>query len=195
MLRRTPAVTLILCIWTLTLISYAFAWAEEDSTALLPLEPSTRINEPCAFTIPLTSIVHEAPLGGHPREPLYTVATSSKEWNKLRGRIPDQAIEAGIRTGELNDNLILIAFAGAKPSSGYSITFKRVVLEGDYLFIRIFHTKPSLNKIVEPASTLPYHLVTLPKEKLYPARILTFVFYDKKENVLNQGYIELESTK
>ena len=162
---------------------------------MLQVEPSTGIDEPSTLAILLTSIAHEAPLGGHPREPLYAVATSSKEWNKLRGRIPDQAIEAGIRTGELNDNLILIAFGGAKPSSGYSITFKRVVQEGDYLFIHIFHTKPSLNKIVEPASTLPYHLVTLPKEKLYPARILTFVFFDEKDNVLNQGDIKLGSTK
>ena len=137
MLRRTPAVTFILCIWTLTLMSCAFACAEEDSTTMLQVEPSTRIKEPCALTILLTGIAHEAPLGGHPREPLYAVVTSSKEWSKLRGRIPDQAIEAGIRTGELNDNLILIAFAGTKPSSGYSITFKRVVQEGDYqLFLR-----------------------------------------------------------
>ena len=161
---------------------------------MLQVEPSTGIKEPCALIIPLTSIAHEAPLGDHPSEPLYTVVTFPEEWNKLRGRMPDQAIEAGIRTGELNDNPILIAFAGIKPSSGYSITFKSVVQEGNQLFIHIFHTKPSLNKIVEPATTLPYHLVTLPKEKLYPAPILTFVFYDEKENALNQGYIKLGST-
>ena len=158
---------------------------------MLQIEPSTEIEEPSTLDISITDIAHEAPLGDHPSEPLYTVVTFPKEWNKLRGRIPDRAIEAGIRTGELNDNLILIAFAGVKPSSGYSITFKRVVQEGDYLFIHIFHTKPSLNKIVEPASTLPYHLVRLPKEKLYPARILTFEFYDEKENTLSQGYIKL----
>ena len=190
MLRQGPAVTLILCIWTLTLISYAFAQTKEDSTTLLQLETPTRLKNPSPLTIPLTSIAHEAPLGDHPSEPLFTVVAFPEEWNKLRGRVPDQAIEAGIRYGKLNDKLILVAFAGIKPSSGHSITLNSVVQEGDQLFVHIFHTKPGLNKIVEPATTLPYHLVTLPKEKLYPTHILTFVFCDEKGHVLNQCDIE-----
>jgi hypothetical protein len=141
--------------------------------------------------LPFTTIVQEASLGDHPTEPLYTIVARPNEWDELRGRLPDQAIEAGIRVGPSSGDLIVVAFAGVKGSSGHSITVENIDHDRDQVMVTVSQTAPGLDDIVEPAYTLPYHLVALSRKYLQPARSMRITFRDVQGNVLSQEDIPL----
>lgn len=147
--------------------------------------------QPSTATMPFTTIAQEAPLGDHPAAPLYAVVSHPGEWDQLRGRLPDEAVEAGIRSTQLNGDLIVVAFAGVKYASGHSITVNNIVQEGDQLVIVVSETAPRPDDIVEPATTLPYHLVAFPGESLDLDRVRTFVFRDEQGAVLSQEDLSL----
>jgi hypothetical protein len=177
---------LLLIVWmvTLPLQAVTVARAAADSEAPAPAI-GAGMKAPATGPLPFVTIAHGAPLGDTPVEPLYTAVPASQACRRLRGRLPDQALEAGTRLGVSGDNPLIVAFAGVKPSSGHAVTIERIVRKGDRLFVRVSHAAPGLNAIVEPAATLPYHLVRLPGEALPAAPALAFVFHDQRGNVLN----------
>jgi hypothetical protein len=128
--------------------------------------------------------VQEASLGDHPTEPLYTIVARPDEWDELRGRLPDQAIEAGIRAGPSSGDLIVVAFAGVKGNSGHSITMERIVQENGQLIVTVSQIEPGPDDTVEEVTTLPYHLITLSRKGIDSTRPLTFTFRDARGTVL-----------
>jgi len=142
-----------------------------------------------AETLPLTTIAQQAPLGDLPAEPLYTVVSQPEEWRELQAVLPAPAVEAGLQASQSADRLLVVAFAGMRPSSGYQITIEAVRWQNDHLAITISQTTPGADDIVEPATTLPYHLVTLPTE-ISAGTDLSYVFYGEEGTILAQKNVE-----
>jgi hypothetical protein len=164
----------------------------EDGTATAALPPPTiETQQALPAALPLATIAHDSVLGDHPTEPFYTVVAHPDEWSELQGHLPTAAIEAGSQAGPAQDSLIVVAFAGAKDTSGHSLTVERVVRDQDRVIVTVWEQGPELGAIVEPATTLPYHLVAVPKEAMISAQSLTIEFRDKDGIVLGQKEILL----
>jgi hypothetical protein len=202
MLKRALLVICLLFLWTLTLTACGPAPSPEASPTAPPLAlptvlptatatvgpvshptstvfvPQTTTEQPgqsSTATISFIIIAQEAPLGDYPAEPFYTVIGRSGKWDELREVLPDRAIEAGIQASSSKDDLI--------------VTVESIVQAGDQLVIVVSQTVPGSDDIVEPATTLPYHLVAVPMKSLDLARVRTFIFHDVQGTILNQGDI------
>jgi hypothetical protein len=132
------------------------------------------------------TIAHEAPLGDHPTDPLYTVVVHPDEWSELQGQLPEAAIRAGLQAGPEQDNLIVVAFAGVKGTSGYSLTVESVVRDQDLAIVTVSQQSPEPGNVVEPAMTLPYHLVAAPREALVSVQGVTVEFRDPEGIILER---------
>jgi hypothetical protein len=139
--------------------------------------------------LPFTTIAQQAPLGDEPSDPLYTLVVRADGWDGLREQLPECAIDAGSRAGLSENDLIIVAFSGIQDHSGYSVTIERIVFSDDALVISVVHTTPAPGKIVEPASTLPYHLAAVPGKELGGSGPLTFTFRDSQGGTLGEGTI------
>lgn len=140
--------------------------------------------------LPFTTLGQGAPLGDQPVRPLYAAAARPESWADLAGRLPAQAAQLAGVEDELQQahSLLIIAFAGVKGSSGYEIRIESIVQEGDRLRVTVSHTEPDPNENVEPARTLPYHIVALPREVL-EGDVSTVLFQDTQGNLLQQEHI------
>lgn len=159
----------------------------EGTPAPTPIETG----QPTFPTIPFWTIAQEAPLGDHPTEPYYGVVTRPGEWSELHGQLPPAAIKAGRKAGPMQDHLIIAAYAGAKGSSGYSLSVDSLVVDGDRVIVTVSQQAPEPDAVREPAMTLPYHLVAVPTEALGPVRSLAFEFRDQAGLVLSRKEVVL----
>jgi hypothetical protein len=151
----------------------------------------TITEQPSTVMIPFKTVAQEAPLGDHPTAPLYTVVSRPSEWDELREVLPTRAINPGIQASKLGDSLIVVAFAGRKGSSGYSIVIENISKQGNQIAAVVSQTTPGPNEYVTDAATVPYHLVALSKKDFLPESTLTFVFYDKQGAVLAKKDVTL----
>jgi hypothetical protein len=140
--------------------------------------------------LPLTTLGQGAPLGDQPVRPLYAAITRPESWSEIAGRLPAQAAQLPGVEDELQQaqSLLIVAFAGVKGSSGYDIHIESIVQEGDRLRVTVSHTEPVPNENVEPARTLPYHIVALPREVL-EEDVSTVLFQDTQGNLLQQEHV------
>jgi hypothetical protein len=126
-------------------------------------------------------VAQGAPLGEQPADPLYTVVRQMSRWQELRERIPAEAADAGSDSIR-SDQILILAFDGVKGSSGYRVHIEQVVQEGDRLVITVSRTSPDPDQVVEPATTLPFHLTAISPDAV--AGISTVVFQDTESNTL-----------
>lgn len=101
-------------------------------------------------------------LGGPPAEPSFVLVRDSQGLDTLKPMVSEQD-RTLVQAVNLEGQVILAAFAGGKPSGGYSITIDNVAIVGDELVIRVLlqENDPSFPKI--EATTSPYTLVTIDK--------------------------------
>lgn len=155
------------------------------TASLAACAPAGSPQAPSSDSIPFTTLAQGAPLGDQPAQPLYTAATQPSQWQELTDRLPAEASQAGMTAIESNQILIL-AFAGVRSSSGYRVTVERIVPERDRLVVTVSETEPDPDQVVEPATTLPYHLVALSLEDVNIAAISTIVFQNREGTILNR---------
>jgi hypothetical protein len=115
--------------------------------------------------------------------------TRAGGWDDLRQQLPECAIEAASRANLSRDDLVIVAFAGVQDHSGYRVTVENVVWQDDALIVSVVHTAPAPDKVVEPASTLPYHLAAVRGQDLVDSRSFTFTFRDSQGSILGQGTV------
>jgi hypothetical protein len=148
--------------------------------------PSTPTLKPAQKAIPYRTIAQDAPLGSHPADPLYTIVTSLQGWEALKDRLPPPALQAGQHAFQGGDELLVVAFAGAMGSSGYKITIEGISQESGGVIVQLRMEKPDPETIVEPAMTLPYHLISLNWQDIVKRQPLSFTFLDQDGVILNQ---------
>jgi PrcB C-terminal len=135
-------------------------------------------------SLPYQTIDQGAPLGDTPEQSTYTVVTQADEWNALTSSLPAAAITTGKKAGPDQDTIILAVFAGLRPSSGYTIEVEGIYPIGNLWVVCVTETPPQADQVTEPATTLPYHLVSLSRQEFAVASTATFVFLDNENNLL-----------
>lgn len=178
-----------LAICLLTLAACTYTVPAQTPSQIPPTIAPESTREPFGTSIPFATIAQEAPLGDKPVDPLYTLVVHADSWDALFGLLPDKAIEAGIQAGPASNELIVIAFGGVKGNSGHSISVERIVQENDQLIVTVSQIEPGPDDIVEDATTLPYHLVTLSKKDLRSTWPLTVIFRDSQGSALSSKTI------
>jgi hypothetical protein len=128
-----------------------------------------------------------APLGDQPAAAAYTVITNSKDLDTIRTRIPTQAaatLQSDVNTAT---SLYLLAFAGVRGTSGYTLNITAIQQKGNQYTVVVSETIPDQETIVEPATTLPYIIVTIPLSELPQGEKITFIFTDPEGAFLEQA--------
>lgn len=146
---------------------------------------------PSAEEISFKVFDQAAPLGDFPSEPVYSVITRAQDWNTLEERIPVQALDQCKKFTKFDGELYLLAFAGVKGSSGYAINVVEVLVVQDQYTVIIAEETPGPNTVVEPAMTLPYILIGIPRNILPVDKTLVFTFKDNNENTLFKQDVQL----
>ena len=141
--------------------------------------------------VPFETILQEAPLGDHPIDPAYLVITEPAQWKQLGDAIPEPALAAGSAFVGWDSNLILIAYAGAKGSSGYAIQIDSIRMVDDRWSVTVTETGPDEGQIVEPARTVPYTLVQVSKDDIPVGSQPLIDFIDQEGKVLSTSEISI----
>jgi hypothetical protein len=170
--------------------------APETATTPSSVSPATTAavtpqmeKEGMLAALPFTTIARQAPLGDEPGDPLYTLVVGAGGWNALPERLPDRAIDAASRAGLSEDDLVVVAFAGAQDTRGHSVAIESIVRKDNTLIISVAHTSPAPGEVVEPASTVPYHLAIVRGKDLGEPRSLAFTFRDAQAGTLSRGTV------
>lgn len=126
-------------------------------------------------TLPFETIAQEAPLGDHPPTPVYAVMIKPDASTDWRANVPAEAVRAGREAARERDRVAILVFAGAKATSGYQITVDAIRRQGNQLIVTVSEQRPDEDAKVEPAMTLPYHVVAVPRDAL-PDPVTRVVF-------------------
>ena len=135
------------------------------------------------IAVPFTTIIQDAPLGDEPAEPTYAVITAPGGWERIEGQLPPEAVAAG-REGN-QEQLFFIAFGGARASSGYQMTISSLRSSGDQLLVTVDEQRPDADDIVEPAMTLPFHVVAVPTHEL-PEGVASVIFQRSNGEIIHE---------
>ncbi len=141
-----------------------------------PIAATTPHIIPVSIAVSATVLLQAAPLGDAPAQAVYALVVNDNDWDRLAGQIPEAALQAG-RQASAAGHAVVVAFAGAKGSSGYQVNLRKATLQADELTITVAVTAPGADDIVEPASTLPFVLAIIPRDAL--ATIHSYVFVDE----------------
>ena len=154
----------IVHVWLLLLV--AVSGVACDGTSSEPTTPSPAPESAAeqTDTVSFTTVAHDAPLGDEPAEAAYAVIGAPQGWERAAERLPDDAVAAGRDAGD--DRVFFVAFAGAKASSGYRITIASIEVQGDDLVVTVEQESPGEDEIVEPAMTVPFHVVAVADDAL-----------------------------
>lgn len=151
----------------------------------------TDISPTYDIKIPFENIAQGTLLGDMPHEPAYLVIDSPSKWDQAQELLPEQVIVQARIEGEIDD-FALVAYAGVKNSSGYTIEIKSVTLKGGDIEVIVSETLPNEVAIVEPATTLPFHVISLLKDNLGTNDTYTLYFKNEKDEVLETIILHLE---
>lgn len=139
-----------------------------------------------AAAIRFTTVAQEAPLGDEPADPAYMAIAKAQGWELAAERLPADAVEAARSVGE--QQVAFVAFAGARGSSGYQITIRSIEVRGDELLVTVEEKRPGENENVEPAMTVPYHVVAVAGEAI-PQAVTAVRFQDEGgETLAEESY-------
>lgn len=152
-----------------------------DSTPDEPPEETLGETSEVTPAIAFTTIAQDAPLGDEPADPAYLVIVTAEGWSRIEERLPADAVEAGRNADQ--SQVFFTAFAGAKASSGYHITITSIQPEADQLLVIVKEDRPGEDEIVEPAMTLPFHVVAVPGSE-FPEGITAVLFQDERGQTL-----------
>lgn len=137
-----------------------------------------------------TTISQDAPLGDGPEDPAYLALTGSNQLDAAQDQIPEAALEQAQDQVAGEDELILVVYAGRKNSSGYSIQIDRVAWQGDRMTVVVSEEAPEEEDVVEPALTVPYHLVKVDGKEMDFSGTWQVRFENQQGEILKETTIE-----
>jgi hypothetical protein len=102
-----------------------------------------------------------------PKEPTDMVFKGEAEladvWKTLSNQ-PDKPVP--MPAVDFTAEMVIGAFAGFKPSSGFSTEIKSIEVKGDELHVQVVDTKPSPGAMTMDIVTYPYHIVKVTKSDM-----------------------------
>ncbi len=97
-------------------------------------------------------------------EPRRLVVTDEKTWANLWQTVHSAKIPTPlIPNVDFNRHMVVAAFMGRKPTSGYSVQITKVVARYNEVQVFVKETSPPPNAILLQVITQPYHIVVVPK--------------------------------
>ena len=148
----------------------------------LPTPPTERAPTQ-AEGLPFRTVAHAAPLGDRPMDPAYAVMMKPDTPTKMEATFPPDALEAAESAARKDDTLAILAFGGVKATSGYHVTIEKIRRDGDRLVVTVVSRGPEEDDKVEPAMTLPYHVVAITQGDI-PDAVTRVAFRDEDGNTL-----------
>jgi hypothetical protein len=82
------------------------------------------------------------------------------------------------------NNVLLLAYLGAMPTGGYDIGISKVSVHGRDVTVQVSFKSPSHGNSVTMATTYPFDVVLIPKNKLLLDQQVTFKFVDTNGKLL-----------
>lgn len=114
-------------------------------------------------------------LGDQPKQAVFEIVTDASQWQSFKDRLPVELVETGSKETKAG-NFIVIAYSGAKGTSGYGVEVSRVTYEDMTVLVDVVESRPGSNVIVEPAMTLPYHIIVFSSHDIAPDASIRFRF-------------------
>jgi hypothetical protein len=111
--------------------------------------------------------------------------TKSDALSAPASTFPPDALQAGREATRNASSIALIAFAGVKATSGYRVTIDTLGIENNRLIVIVREQHPDEDATVEPAMTLPYHVIAVPRDAL-PDGVTQIAFQDTTGTILTQ---------
>jgi hypothetical protein len=151
--------------------------------------PST---SPEGAKIPLEVQSQGAVLGEGAPEAKYLVVRSPDQIDSLKDELPSIVLEQLRAVSGLGEGkAAILAYAGVKSSSGYSIEVTSVRMENGVITIHVDQSAPGSDEIVEPATTQPYYLGVITIEDLELDQSMEVRFVDSEGRTIAQDTISV----
>lgn len=116
------------------------------------------------ITLPFVEVAHGAAPGDSPSDALYTVITTSPQWDQVSALLPQQVLTTGRASMQQEPKQwLIVAYGGVKNTGGYSVTIQRIERYTDRMVVTVAQTAPRPDDTVTQAFTQPYHIVALRK--------------------------------
>ena len=149
---------------------------------------STSPAAPVPGRVAFTTIVQGAAPGGrNARSSLHVVRTRAQH-AALAARISSMQ-RPKLNGVDLSKNVLIAAFQGLRPTSGYKIEIVAVEISGKVLRVRVKWSSPTPGEYVRTGFETPYHLVQIARRDFDRYRLATYRLLDTRGNVLSEGAI------
>ncbi|MCX7643338.1 MAG: alkaline phosphatase family protein, partial [Armatimonadetes bacterium] len=97
-------------------------------------------------------------------EPRRIVITDAEEWKELWEQVHKDKIPAPKAPAvDFSKNMVLAAFMGQKPSSGYAIQIAEVAWNDGEVLVKVREGTPAKGAILLQVLTQPFHIVVVPR--------------------------------
>lgn len=156
---------------------FAIGLTRCTTPTLLPTQPAERAPME-TVGVPFRTVAQAAPLGNRPPDPACAVIVKPDTPAGLETTFPPDALEAAETVARDDGTIAVLAFAGTKATSGHQITIENIQREGKQLIVTVIERDPEEDANVEPAMTLPYHVISLTRASM-PDGITHVVFRDE----------------
>jgi hypothetical protein len=117
-----------------------------------------------AGPVPFRTVGHGSAGGMAPKRAAVLVASDATGAGRIAALVGGPTA-ARVRAVDLNADTLVAAFAGAKPTSGYAIQIRRLVLGGPALDVVVTLRSPPPGGNSLPAVTTPYHVVQIARDR------------------------------
>lgn len=94
----------------------------------------------------------------------------------------DPALVDQLRQLDYDRFFAILVLQGQKGSTGYGVTVKQIIRQGNQVTIKAEFVEPSPGAFIKPAFTSPYHLVAVSKERRWGQEV-KFVLVVNDESV------------
>jgi hypothetical protein len=122
-------------------------------------------SEEVGAAIAFRSIAHAFSGGEGPKKPVAFIATKASDVGAFE-RFLEPEDAARVRQVNLDTRAVVAVFSGVKPTSGFTITVRRISLAGATLRIAVAVRSPAPSGYVLPAFSSPYHVVRVARRSL-----------------------------
>ena len=103
---------------------------------------------------------------GYPRRQ-GLVISSLMDWEALQPQLEaDLFSQPELPNLDFSQSILVIVFAGEKPSGGYTIQVKRIIQTDQEVVVYVTETKPARDQLAITQITYPYQIVILPRTTL-----------------------------
>lgn len=139
-------------------------------------------------SLPIETVAEGAAPGGEISEPFLSVVTNAEQRAELAGKLSTADLPALERV-DLSRHILIAAFLGLRPTSGYSIDILAVVVRDDLLEVVVRDGSPAPGEPVRQGFETPYHLVQLDRSVLNLSYVSRYQIVDESGSVQAAGSI------